>query len=143
MELPVSFADYTRTLLGDEDYKELVTSLESKTIRQHQLNPLKPFAFAPENICRSWCTSGFYLEERPTFTFDPLFHAGCYYVQEASSMFVEQALKQYMGEEPVVMLDLCAAPGGKSTHIRSIPSDNGLLIANEVIRNRSQILAEN
>ena len=58
-------------------------------------------------------------------------------------MFVEQALKQYMGEKPVVMLDLCAAPGGKSTHIRSILPDNSLLIANEVIRNRSQILAEN
>lgn len=58
-------------------------------------------------------------------------------------MFVEQALKQYMGEEPVVMLDLCAAPGGKSTHIRSLLPDNSLLIANEVIRNRSQILAEN
>ena len=143
MELPVSFADYTRTLLGDEDYKELVTSLESEQSVSIRLNPLKPFAFRSGEHAVPWCTSGFYLEERPTFTFDPLFHAGCYYVQEASSMFVEQALKQYMGEEPVVMLDLCAAPGGKSTHIRSLLPDNSLLIANEVIRNRSQILAEN
>ena len=78
-----------------------------------------------------------------TFTFDPLFHAGCYYVQEASSMFVEQALKQYIGETPSVMLDLCAAPGGKSTHARSVLPEGSLLVANEVIRNRSQILAEN
>lgn len=85
----------------------------------------------------------FYLKERLTFTFDPLFHAGCYYVQEASSMFVEQVLRQHWGEEPAVMLDLCAAPGGKSTHVRSILPENSLLIANEVIRNRSQILSEN
>ena len=86
MELPVSFADYTRTLLGDEDYKELVTSLESEQSVSIRLNPLKPFAFRSGEHAVPWCTSGFYLEERPTFTFDPLFHAGCYYVQEASSM---------------------------------------------------------
>ena len=97
MELPVSFADYTRALLGDEDYKELVTSLESEQSVSIRSNPLKPFAFRSGEHAVPWCTSGFYLEERPTFTFDPLFHAGCYYVQEASSMFVEQALKQYMG----------------------------------------------
>ncbi|WP_300851749.1 rRNA cytosine-C5-methyltransferase, partial [uncultured Bacteroides sp.] len=84
-----------------------------------------------------------YLSRRPTFTFDPLFHAGCYYVQEASSMFVEQALRQYMSTAPVVALDLCAAPGGKSTHVRSLLPEGSLLVANEVIRNRSQILAEN
>ena len=58
-------------------------------------------------------------------------------------MFVEQALKQYIGETPSVMLDLCAAPGGKSTHARSVLPAGSLLVANEVIRNRSQILAEN
>lgn len=62
-----------------------------------------------------WSSEGVYLDERLTFTFDPLFHAGCFYVQEASSMFVEQALRQYI-KEPAIMLDLCAAPGGKSTH---------------------------
>lgn len=143
MELPVSFADYTRALLGDEDYTGLVTSLESEQPVSIRLNLSKPFAFQSPQDRVPWCTSGFYLEERPTFTFDPLFHAGCYYVQEASSMFVEQALRQYMGEEPVVMLDLCAAPGGKSTHVRSMLPENSLLVANEVIRNRAQILAEN
>ena len=89
-----------------------------------------------------WCSTGFYLNERPTFTFDPLFHAGCYYVQEASSMFVEQVINEYI-TEPILALDLCAAPGGKSTHLRSLLPEGSFLVANEVIRNRSQILAEN
>src|SRR5688500_16732940 len=67
-----------------------------------------------------WSSFGFYLAERPSFTFDPLFHAGCYYVQEASSMFLEQALKQTLDiSKPLKILDLSAAPGGKSTHIQS------------------------
>ena len=143
MELPASFIDYTRSLLGDEEYTELVTALESEQPVSIRLNPLKPFGFQSGESAVPWCTSGFYLKERLTFTFDPLFHAGCYYVQEASSMFVEQALRQYAGEEPAVMLDLWAAPGGKSTHVRGILPENSLLVANEVIRNRSQILAEN
>lgn len=143
MELPVLFTDYTRNLLGDEDYMRLTAALESEQPVSIRLNPLKPFAFQLGEDEVPWCASGFYLKERLTFTFDPLFHAGCYYVQEASSMFVEQVLRQHWGEEPAVMLDLCAAPGGKSTHVRSILPENSLLIANEVIRNRSQILSEN
>src|SRR5690348_8817053 len=68
-----------------------------------------------------WTQFGFYLNERPSFTLDPLFHAGTYYVQEASSMFLEQALKQTIDlSEPLRVLDLCAAPGGKSTHLLSL-----------------------
>lgn len=68
-----------------------------------------------------WTESGYYLETRPSFTFDPLFHAGNYYVQEASSMFLEQALKQTVDlTKSIKVLDLCAAPGGKSTHIQSL-----------------------
>ncbi len=89
-----------------------------------------------------WCTQGHYLEERLTFTFDPLFHAGVYYVQEASSMFLEQALRRYV-TEPVVMLDLCAAPGGKSTLARDLLPEGSLLVANEVMHNRAPVLAEN
>jgi 16S rRNA C967 or C1407 C5-methylase (RsmB/RsmF family)/NOL1/NOP2/fmu family ribosome biogenesis protein len=89
-----------------------------------------------------WCETGFYLPERPLFTADPLFHAGAYYVQEASSMFVEQAIKQYINQ-PVNMLDLCAAPGGKSTHLSSLLPDGSLLVSNEINRSRAYILAEN
>ena len=91
-----------------------------------------------------WTEYGFYLESRPSFTFDPLFHAGCYYVQEASSMFLEQALKQTVDlSQPLRVLDLCAAPGGKSTHILSLISDDSLLVSNEVIRSRANILHDN
>jgi 16S rRNA C967 or C1407 C5-methylase (RsmB/RsmF family) len=91
-----------------------------------------------------WCEAGYYLKERPSFTFDPLFHAGCYYVQEASSMFLEQVMKLYVAPgKPIRMLDLCAAPGGKSTHARSLLPEGSLLVSNEVVRNRAQILAEN
>ena len=90
-----------------------------------------------------WASNAYYLNERPSFTFDPLFHAGCYYVQEASSMFVEQAVKQCNFTEPVTALDLCAAPGGKSTHLCSLLPKGSLLVANEIHRGRAQILAEN
>ena len=91
-----------------------------------------------------WSQYGFYLTERPSFTFDPLFHAGCYYVQEASSMFLEQALSQLADlSEPLKVLDLCAAPGGKSTHIQSLISNESLLVSNEVIKSRSVVLTDN
>lgn len=148
MELPVSFVDYTRSLLGDAEYGRLSEALSAEQPVSIRLNEAKyPVASSPlsgDGSCRvPWTSAGFYLSRRPTFTFDPLFHAGCYYVQEASSMFVEQALRQYMSTAPVVVLDLCAAPGGKSTHVRSLLPEGSLLVANEVIRNRSQILAEN
>ena len=91
-----------------------------------------------------WTEYGYYLKSRPSFTFDPLFHAGCYYVQEASSMFLEQALKQTVDlSQPLNVLDLCAAPGGKSTHLLSLISKESLLVSNEVIRSRANILTDN
>lgn len=163
MEIPVEFAHYTRALLGDEEYQKLIAALEEQRVFSIRLNKLSKWriengelrntmqrdsaAISHFSILNSqfikWSTEGFYLPHRLTFTFDPLFHAGCYYVQEASSMFVEQVLRQYLGDAPAVMLDLCAAPGGKSTHARSVLPQGSLLVANEVIRNRSQILAEN
>ena len=91
-----------------------------------------------------WSQYGYYLAQRPSFTFDPLFHAGCYYVQEASSMFLERALKQTVDlSKPLKILDLAAAPGGKSTHIQSLISKDSLLVSNEVIRSRGNILKDN
>lgn len=91
-----------------------------------------------------WCPHGYYLKERPSFTFDPLFHAGLYYVQEASSMFLYEILRQTINENTAgkKVLDLCAAPGGKSTLLASYFKD-GLVVANEVIKNRANILTEN
>ena len=91
-----------------------------------------------------WTEQGYYLASRPSFTFDPLFHAGCYYVQEASSMFLEQAVRQTVDlSQPLKVLDLCAAPGGKSTHLLSLLSNESLLVSNEVIRSRANILNDN
>lgn len=101
---------------------------------------LMPFTMQPV----PWCREGYYLDKRPSFTFDPLFHAGCYYVQEASSMFLEQALVQTTDlSRPLKVLDLCAAPGGKSTHLQSLISGDSLLVSNEVIKPRSGILKQN
>lgn len=141
MNLPQSFVERTRQLLGDEQYPLFEQALGTEvpvSIRPNRMKCNLPVAGEPV----PWAPSGVYLEKRPTFTFDPLFHAGCYYVQEASSMFVERVLREYV-QEPVVMLDLCAAPGGKSTLCRSVLPEGSLLVANEVMRNRSQILAEN
>lgn len=141
MNLPSEFAERTRILMGEENYRLLEKALNEDAPVSIRANRDK----YEQSVCGEqvpWSSSGVYLKERPTFTFDPLFHAGCYYVQEASSMFVEQVLKTYVSQ-PVVMLDLCAAPGGKSTAARSVLPDGSLLVANEVMRNRVQILAEN
>ncbi|MEJ7912090.1 MAG: hypothetical protein WKF70_02960 [Chitinophagaceae bacterium] len=91
-----------------------------------------------------WCRNGYYLHTRPSFTFDPLFHGGCYYVQEASSMFLEQALAQSLDlQQPLKVLDLCAAPGGKSTHLQSLLTPDSLLVSNELIKARAGILKQN
>lgn len=146
MNLPIEFAQTMTEYLGKEEYHQLAEALScpaptsvrinSKKAKQEELEILKDTNKVP------WCEDGFYLKTRPQFTFDPLFHAGCYYVQEASSMFLSHLLKLYVNK-PVVALDLCAAPGGKSTLTLSQLPEGSLLIANEVIRQRANILAEN
>ena len=90
-----------------------------------------------------WCPYGRYLSKRPSFTLDPLFHAGAYYVQEASSMFIWHAVEELIGSDTQKkVLDLCAAPGGKSTLLASYFTD-GLVVANEVIKSRASVLVEN
>lgn len=109
-------------------------------------NPLKPYAGVPEGTPVEWCVQGVQLPQRILFTLDPLFHAGAYYVQESSSMFLEQVFERIVFPEKgraLRVLDLCAAPGGKSTHIASLIGDEGLLVANETIRSRAVVLQEN
>lgn len=111
------------------------------SVRCHPLKGRALFEYC-ENV--PWCEDGKYLEERPVFTLDPLFHAGAYYVQEASSMFVGHAFHTLVKRESAIkVLDLCAAPGGKSTLLASLLNNDDLLIANEVIQQRVAILAEN
>jgi 16S rRNA C967 or C1407 C5-methylase (RsmB/RsmF family)/NOL1/NOP2/fmu family ribosome biogenesis protein len=110
-----------------------------------RINPAKPLATLPAGATRiPWSSQGYYLAERPSFTFDPLFHAGTYYVQEASSMFLEQAMRQTVDlGSRLRVLDLCGAPGGKSTLLQSLLSPESLLVSNETIRNRVNVLREN
>ena len=88
-----------------------------------------------------WCRYG---TERPSFTLDPAFHAGAYYVQEAGSMFVERIFRQlFEPDTPLRILDLCAAPGGKTTLLSTLAGASGLVVANEVIRQRAGTLVDN
>jgi 16S rRNA C967 or C1407 C5-methylase (RsmB/RsmF family)/NOL1/NOP2/fmu family ribosome biogenesis protein len=116
---------------------------ELKSPTSIRLNPFKKSSIKI-NAQVPWCPEGTYLETRPSFTFDPLFHAGCYYVQEASSMFIGCIL-QYIRpnkDEPIKVLDLCAAPGGKSTLINSAIGSDDLLVANEIIKTRVHVLCD-
>ena len=98
MKLPISFIESTRALMGDEEYQELSVALEQEPPASVRLNSKFPGLAACSSISGRipWAAEGYYLNQRLTFTFDPLFHAGCYYVQEASSMFVEQVLRRYV-----------------------------------------------
>ena len=148
MNLPSDFTEYTRQLMGDDMYGRLAEALDSPDVpASMRINPFKACGHDVDErlLCQAvpWCPStGRYLGARPNFTFDPLFHAGAYYVQEASSMFVDYVVRQLVGR-PVTMLDLCAAPGGKSTALRAALSEGSLLFSNEPMRQRAQVLAEN
>lgn len=147
MNLPQQLLDSLKETNGfDKEAFEKIHS-SGDQITSIRINPSKPFGIQNSTFNISpipWSEFGFYLSTRPSFTFDPLFHAGCYYVQEASSMFLEQALNQTVDlSKPLKVLDLCAAPGGKSTHIQSLITPDSLLVSNEVIRSRVNVLKDN
>ena len=142
MSLPEKFIERTKALLGGDEYMALQSAIGGESSVSIRMNRQKWNGEGENMIPVPWCENGYYLEGRYTFTFDPLFHAGCYYVQEASSMFLSRVMRQYV-DEASVMLDLCAAPGGKSTLARTLLPNGSLLVSNEVMRNRAQVLAEN
>lgn len=144
LQLPDDFVIYTRQLLGEKNYHSLSEAIQTEPPVSIRFNPWKwKSEFLTSKMdAVPWAKEATYLPTRPSFTFDPLFHAGCYYVQEASSMFLAHILRTLVST-PCVMLDLCAAPGGKSTLARSILPDNSIMVSNEIIRTRAQVLAEN
>ena len=147
-QLPVAFTEQTRRLMGDERFERYLKSFEEDAPVSIRLNPKKVEDAkwkVEEGEPVPWCRNAFYLKKRPNFTFDPLFHAGCYYVQEAASMFLDEVLRQRstFNVQRSTSLDLCAAPGGKSTLLRSALPDDCVLYSNEPIRNRASILLEN
>ena len=160
MQLPEDFIRETKQLMGAERFSRYMEAFDEKAPVSIRLNPqtLGDGSSLFDNNSASmsqtkknrpqmfeqvpWCKEGYYLEGRPQFTFDPLFHAGCYYVQEAASMFITHVLRQFV-HETVEGLDMCAAPGGKSTAMLSVLPEGSTLVSNEPIPTRAQILLEN
>lgn len=148
MQLPEDFIVLMRQQLGEDQAASLFEGLRQEPTVSIRLNPLKTARLTLNREALGdpvpWCPDAYYLNERRAFTFDPLFHAGAYYVQDASSMFLSQILRQYMPQDrALTALDLCAAPGGKSTLLAAHLPEGSRLISNEPIRKRAQVLAEN
>ena len=146
MQLPQDFIRNTREVMGEERFQQYLKSFDEDVPVSIRLNPLKSQGLTVMEGAERvpWCQNGYYLPRRPQFTMDPLLHAGCYYVQEAASMFLDEVLRQHL--LPLTShhaLDLCAAPGGKSTLLRSALPEDCVLYSNEPIRNRASILLEN
>ncbi|MFM6934593.1 MAG: methyltransferase RsmF C-terminal domain-like protein [Flavobacteriales bacterium] len=140
ISLPKDFI--TRIEAGPLGQTSLLQSLDSDSPISIRLNPRKKSAAFESEEVVSWCPDGRYLNERPSFTLDPLFHAGTYYPQEAGSMYIDAIVRQLALPEDPICLDLCAAPGGKSTLLASFLDNRGMLVSNEIIRSRAYILAE-
>jgi 16S rRNA C967 or C1407 C5-methylase (RsmB/RsmF family) len=189
VHLPEDFIRETRQIMGEERFIRFMKAFDEDAPTSIRINPRfsrKEKCSAADSALESnliphstfhipqkkvpWCAEGYYLSGRPQFTFDPLFHAGCYYVQEAASMFITHILNWWKVERgkrkeicpatdsaiesdllphstfhipQITALDLCAAPGGKSTAMRTVLPEGSLLVSNEPIPTRAQILLEN
>ncbi len=141
VKLPQLFVERVAQDLGQSQADALFSALSTESPTSIRLNPYKvkePIAQRPVG----WSKYGFYLDQRPSFTLDSDFHAGAYYVQEASSQFVGHILSE-RNIEGARVLDMCAAPGGKSTLYSTLVGLEGLVVANEINRSRASILADN
>lgn len=142
MNLPEAFLEQLRGLLPDEWERLAGAITSSEPSVAVRVNAARGVA-VPDGARRvPWCDQGFYTEGRPSFTFDPDWHAGRYYVQDASSMFISHVIRHFV-HDPVRYLDLCAAPGGKTTAaIQALPPQS-LVVANEIVPPRARVLADN
>ena len=148
MPLPKEFADYTSQIFGEERWQRFLSAMNEPVPVSIRYNPFKNGAaeILSETLGAHtpvpWCRDAYWLEQRPLFTADPCLHAGRYYVQEAGSQFIEHILRSE-GVESGKILDMCAAPGGKSTLYSTVVGNRGFVVANEYVRNRANILADN
>ena len=133
--------------LGHDEAMALCEALATEPTTSVRLNPLKMTTAKWESRKVEWSRWGYLLDTRPSFTLDADFHAGAYYVQEASSQFAGYIMSQALGGEQECegkyILDMCAAPGGKSTHYATLVGERGLVVANEINRSRAAVLADN
>ncbi len=143
MELPQAFKASMLLTLSNGAYEDFKSSFDDEVPVSIRINSYKFSAnIAFDQV--PWCKNGYYLPERPVFTLDPAFHAGAYYVQEASSMFLRHILENIVNHrKDIKILDLSASPGGKTTLIANFLNHEGLLVANEIIKNRAYTLKYN
>ena len=149
--LPAEFISYTRELFGEAVWQQYLHSFDEPTPVSVRLNPFKPLSsltsyLLPFEDPVPHCQDAYYLTERPNFALDPLLHAGAYYVQEASSMYLDKVIREELSSfnyQLSTALDLCAAPGGKSTLLRAALPEDVKLYSNEPDRKRANILVEN
>lgn len=147
-----SFRKYLEEAIGSSNALVAFSAFDSPASVSVRLNPFKK-AESRHGRPVQWSVHGLLLDERPKFTLDPLFHAGAYYVQDSSSMFVGHVFREVLkgvrkpSGRPLRVLDLCAAPGGKTTDLaaslRESFGDDFILVANEVMKARVGVLADN
>lgn len=143
MNFPLHFTDHLYNAFGFDAEAFTVAHLQPPPVSL-RYNPHKKVDIDVGLEKVPWTSNGYYLPERPSFIMDPLWHAGVYYVQEASSMFLEEVVRQNVDlSQSLKVLDLCAAPGGKTTLLQTMITDDSLLVCNEVIRTRVSVLTEN
>ena len=155
MQLPPAFLKSLESVLGSADAAKAAEALTGESSVSVRLNPFKQLKGGPLPILEGsspvpWSPYGHILVTRPVFTLHPLFHAGVYYVQDSSAMYVGWAFRKLLEsfpERPLRVLDLCAAPGGKTTDLaaslREACGDDFLLVSNEVMRQRASVLSDN
>ena len=147
------FEKYLAESVGETLAARVKDALGQDAPTSVRLNPFKKSELLNLPVLRdvAWSPQGKILSSRPCFTLDPLMHAGAYYVQDSSAMIVGHVLRQmagkFAGKDGICVLDLCAAPGGKTTDaaasLRGMFGDSFRLLANEVIRQRAGALADN
>lgn len=141
--LPSDFVHRIEAQFPNE-YSVFLEAISNEVVHSVHLNPKHSleFDFLGEKV--SWWENGYYLKFRPSYVADPLFHAGAYYPQESSSMFIGAVFKKIVENRTNIRcLDMCAAPGGKSILLSEIIGEKGYLIANEVNKLRNSVLREN